>query len=184
MADGLNRVMLFGNLGADPELRVTPSGQAILKLRMATTESYLDKSNTRQERTEWHSITIWGKRGEALGKILTKGDRVFIEGSLRTSSYEKNGEKRYSTEINASNIILAGRGKGAGAGDEMGGGGGGFERRPSSGGSGGSGGSSGGGGGNRDQGRPAPSAPPAASADDFGDYSGGGGGGGDDEIPF
>ena len=178
MAEGLNKVMLLGNLGADPELKMTQGGQSVLKLRLATTETYLDKNQTRQERTEWHSVTLWGKRGEALAKFLTKGERIFVEGSLRTSSYEKNGEKRYSTEINASNIILAGRGKGAGAGDEMGGGGGGFERRPS-----GSGGG-GGGGGNRDQGRPAPSAPPAASADDFGDYSGGGGGGGDDEIPF
>ena len=180
MAEGLNKVMLLGNLGADPELKMTQGGQSVLKLRLATTETYLDKNQTRQERTEWHSVTLWGKRGEALAKFLTKGERIFVEGSLRTSSYEKNGEKRYSTEINASNIILAGRGKGAGAGDEMGGGGGGFERRPSSGNSGGGSG----GGGNRDQGRPAPSAPPAASADDFGDYSGGGGGGGDDEIPF
>ena len=178
MAEGFNKVMLLGNLGADPELKMTQGGQSVLKLRLATTETYLDKNQTRQERTEWHSVTLWGKRGEALAKFLTKGERIFVEGSLRTSSYEKNGEKRYSTEINASNVILAGRGKGAGAGDDMGGGGGGggggFERRPQGG---------GGGGGNREQGRPAPSAPPAAAADDFGDYSGGGGGG-DDEIPF
>jgi single-strand DNA-binding protein len=178
MAEGLNKVMLLGNLGADPELKMTQGGQSVLKLRLATTETYLDKNQTRQERTEWHSVTMWGKRGEALAKFLTKGERIFVEGSLRTSSYEKNGEKRYSTEINASNIILAGRGKGAGAGDEMGGGGGGgYERRPQGGGGGG------GGGGNRDQGRQQQSAPPAAAADDFGDYSGGGGGG-DDEIPF
>jgi len=179
MAEGLNKVMLLGNLGADPELKMTQGGQSVLKLRLATTETYLDKNQTRQEKTEWHSVTMWGKRGEALAKFLTKGERIFVEGSLRTSSYEKNGEKRYSTEINATNIILAGRGKGAGAGDEMGGGGGGgYERRPqaSQGG--------GGGGGGRDQGRPQQqSAPPAAAADDFGDYSGGGGGG-DDEIPF
>ncbi len=175
MAEGLNKVMLLGNLGADPELKMTQGGQSVLKLRLATTETYLDKNQTRQERTEWHSVTLWGKRGEALAKFLTKGERIFVEGSLRTSSYEKNGEKRYSTEINASNVILAGRGKGAGAGDDVGGGGGGYERRPQGG---------GGGGGNREQGRPAPSAPPAAAADDFGDYSGGGGGGGDDEIPF
>ena len=177
MAEGLNKVMLLGNLGADPELKMTQGGQAVLKLRLATTETYLDKNQTRQERTEWHSVTMWGKRGEALSKFLQKGERIFVEGSLRTSSYEKNGEKRYSTEINATNIILAGRGKGQGAGDFEGGGGGGgggYDRRPSGGGGGG-----GGGGGNRDQGRQ-PSAPPAP-ADDFGDYSGGGG---DDEIPF
>lgn len=159
MAEGLNKVMLLGNLGADPELKVTQGGQAVLKLRLATTESYLDRNNTRQERTEWHSVTLWGKRGEALAKFLTKGERIFVEGSLRTSSYEKDGEKRYRTEIVARNIILAGRGKGGGA--EMGEGGG-FERRAPS----------------RDSGR-APSAPAPAPADDFGDYPGG-----DDEIPF
>jgi len=176
MAEGLNKVMLLGNLGADPELKMTQGGQAVLKLRLATTESYLDRNNTRQERTEWHSVTLWGKRGEALAKFLTKGERIFVEGSLRTSSYEKDGEKRYRTEINANNIILAGRGKGAGAGDEMsmgGGGGGGGGRRYDN-------GPRGGGGGDRDQGRSAPpqSAPPQ---DDF-DYQGGGPS--DDEIPF
>lgn len=111
MAEGLNKVMLLGNLGADPELKVTGGGQSILKLRIATSESFLDKQNVRQERTEWHQVTMWGKRGEALAKFLTKGERIFVEGSLRTSSYEKDGEKRYRTEIVASNIILAGRGK-------------------------------------------------------------------------
>lgn len=160
MAEGLNKVMLLGNLGADPELKMTQGGQAVLKLRLATTESYLDRNNARQERTEWHSITVWGKRGEALSKILSKGSSIFVEGSLRTSSYEKDGEKRYRTEINANNIILAGRGKAAGGGDDTG-----FERRPPP----------------RESGRPqsnAPAAPPPA--DDFADYAGGG----DDEIPF
>lgn len=100
--------MLLGNLGADPDLRTTDGGQAILKLRLATSESYLDRNNERQERTEWHSVTVWGKRGEGLAKILSKGSRIFVEGALRTSSYEKNGEKRYSTEIHAINVILAG----------------------------------------------------------------------------
>jgi single-strand DNA-binding protein len=108
MADGLNQATLFGNLGADPELRVTPSGTSVLKLRMATTESYLDRNNARQERTEWHSITVWGKRGDALAKILAKGDKILIQGRIRTSSYEKNGEKRYRTEIHAEHIFLAG----------------------------------------------------------------------------
>ena len=127
MAEGLNRVMLLGNLGADPELRVTPGGQAVLKLRLATNESYLDKNNVRQERTEWHRVTVWGRRAEALGKFLQKGDSLFVEGRLQTSSYEKNGEKRYSTDIVATNIILSGgrgRGEGAGAPREGGGGGG------------------------------------------------------------
>lgn len=173
MAEGLNKVMLLGNLGADPELKMTQGGQSVLKLRLATTETYLDKNQTRQEKTEWHSVTLWGKRGEALAKFLTKGERIFVEGSLRTSSYEKNGEKRYSTEINATNVILAGSGRGRGQGaEEGGGGGGGFEQRraPSR--------DQGGGGQQRPQ-----SAAPAAPSDDFGDYSGGGGGG-DDEIPF
>lgn len=161
MAEGLNKVLLLGNLGADPELRVTPGGQSILKLRLATTETYLDKSNTRQERTEWHSITVWGKRGEALSKILNKGSSIFVEGSIRTSSYEKDGEKRYRTDIVANNIILAG-GRGRSGGDDSfdrparGGGGGGGGGRPQGGG--------GGGGGGDDY-----------AADDFG---------GDDEIPF
>ena len=108
MSEGLNRVMLLGNLGADPELRMTNGGQAVLKLRLATSETYLDKNKVRQEKTEWHSITVWGKRGEALAKILSKGSRIFVEGSISTSSYEdKNGEKRYRTEIKAANIILS-----------------------------------------------------------------------------
>ncbi len=170
MAEGLNRVMLLGNLGADPELRVTPGGQAVLKLRIATNESYLDRSNVRQERTEWHRVTVWGKRAEALGKILTKGDSLFIEGRIQTSSYEKNGEKRYSTEVVANNIILSGRGRGdgAGAGAREGGGGG---RAPAS--------------------REGAREPAGGEApyDDFGDGGGGGGspaGGsaGEDDIPF
>ena len=174
MAEGLNKVMLLGNLGADPELKVTQGGQAVLKLRLATTESYLDRNNTRQERTEWHRVTLWGKRAEALAKFLTKGERIFVEGRISTSSYEKDGEKRYSTEVVANNIILAGRGKGGDRefSDTGGGGGGGFERR--------SGGGGGGGGGGRDNGRQ-PSAPPA---DDFGGGADYGGGGADDEIPF
>ncbi|MFO0679843.1 MAG: single-stranded DNA-binding protein [Polyangiaceae bacterium] len=176
MAEGLNKVMLLGNLGADPELRVTQGGQAILKLRLATTESYLDKSNTRQERTEWHSITVWGKRGEALSKILAKGSNIFVEGSLRTSSYEKDGEKRYRTEIVANNILLTGgRGRSEGARDDAGGGG-------SWGGGGGGGGQRG--GGSRPPARETPA--DAGGYDDFGGGGAGGGGfeGGEDEIPF
>src|SRR5688572_27592730 len=125
MADGLNRVMLLGNLGADPELRMTSGGQAVLKLRLATTENYIDKNRQRQERTEWHNVVIWGKRAEALSKILTKGSRIFVEGGLRTSSYDdRDGNKKYRTEIVSSNILLqGGRGGGAGGGGgERGGG--------------------------------------------------------------
>jgi single-strand DNA-binding protein len=117
MAEGLNRVMLLGNLGQDPELRMTSGGQAVLKLRLATSETYLDRNKVRQERTEWHSVVIWGKRAEALSKFLTKGSRIFVEGGIRTSSYEdKEGQKRYRTEVVASNIILSGSGGGGGGG--------------------------------------------------------------------
>lgn len=126
--DGLNRVMLLGNLGADPELRFTQSGQAVLNMRLATTETYLNKDKERVERTDWHNVVVWGKRGEALAKFLTKGSSVFIEGSLRTSSYDdKEGNKRYKTEINANNIILTGRGKGGGGESVEHDGGGGYE---------------------------------------------------------
>lgn len=109
MADGLNKVLLLGNLGADPELRFTQGGQGVLNMRIATTESYLDKDKVRQERTEWHNIVVWGKRGEALAKILTKGSSVFVEGRLATSSYDdREGVKRYKTEVVATNIIISG----------------------------------------------------------------------------
>lgn len=117
MAEGLNKVMLLGNLGADPELRVTPGGQAVLKLRVATTENFLDRNRERQERTEWHNVVIWGKRAEGLAKILSKGTRLFIEGGIRTSSYDdRDGNKRYRTEIMAQNVILSGGGGGGAAG--------------------------------------------------------------------
>lgn len=109
MSDGLNRSMLLGNLGADPDLRYTQGGQAVCNLRLATTESYKDKSGEMQERTDWHNVVVWGKRGEALGKLLKKGERIFVEGGLRTSSYEdKNGEKRFKTEVHATSVILMG----------------------------------------------------------------------------
>jgi single-strand DNA-binding protein len=165
MAEGLNRVMLLGNLGADPELRVTPGGQAVLKLRLATNESYLDRNNVRQERTEWHRVTVWGRRAEALGKILQKGDALFIEGRLQTSSYEKNGEKRYSTEVVANNIVLPGRGRGEGAGAAAREGGGGSPRREAR-----AGGAAG--------------AAEEAPFDDFSQGGGSSGGAGEDDIPF
>ena len=112
MADGLNKVMLLGNLGADPELRSTSGGNAVLKMRIATTESYLDAHRERKERTEWHNVVVWGKRAESLSRLLSKGSRIFVEGSLRTTSYEKEGQRHYKTDVNAMRIILCG-GKGA-----------------------------------------------------------------------
>jgi single-strand DNA-binding protein len=110
MSDGLNRVILLGNLGADPELRHTPSGSAVLHLRLATNESYFDKTkDERQERTEWHNVVVWGTRAEALAKVLNKGSSLLVEGGLRTSSYEKDGVKRWRTEVHAREICFAGR---------------------------------------------------------------------------
>ena len=180
MAEGLNRVMLLGNLGADPELKMTGGGQAVLKLRLATSETYLDRNKVRQERTEWHSVVVWGKRAEALGKFLTKGSRLFIEGGLRTSSYDdKDGNKRYRTEIVASNIILSGSagggGRGGGGGGGGGGRGGGDYGDDFGGPSGGGGGAPAGGGG----GAPAGGGGGGGGGYDDHDY-----GGGDDDIPF
>lgn len=117
MSEGLNSVMLFGNIGAEPELRQT-SGGAVLKLRLATTETYVDRDKERKKRTDWHSVIMFGKRAEALGNMLRKGERIFVEGSLRTSSYEKDGAKVWKTEVVASNIIFGGTGGGGGGGGE------------------------------------------------------------------
>lgn len=106
---GLNKCILMGNLGADPELRMTGGGQAVLKVRLACSEQYLDKQKVRQERTEWIQCVIWGARGEGLGKILKKGDRILVEGRLRTESWEdKDGNKRYRTEVVATEVLLQG----------------------------------------------------------------------------
>lgn len=107
---GVNKAILIGNLGADPELKETKDGQPVLRLRVATTERYRDKDGETQERTEWHSVTVWGKRGEALHKILAKGRSIYVEGRIQTRSWEKDGDKRYSTEINAVDIQLLGGG--------------------------------------------------------------------------
>ena len=121
MSEGLNRVILLGNLTADPELRYTQGGQAVLHLRLATNESYLDKDKVRRERTDFHSVVVWGKRGEALGKILGKGSTILVEGSLRTSSYDdRDGNKRYKTEVIANNVILGGGNRGRGAPEDGG----------------------------------------------------------------
>lgn len=100
----MNRVLLFGRLGTDPELKEVGSGTSLCKFRMATTER-VKKGDKFEEETEWHSITIWGKRGAGLAKHLNKGDRVLVEGRMHTSSYEdREGVKRYATEVIASNV--------------------------------------------------------------------------------
>lgn len=110
MADGLNQVTLLGNLGADPELRMTNSGQAVLSMRLATSRGYLDRNNTRQERTEWHSVSVWGKRAEALARFLSKGARLAVVGELRYSEYNDRttGEKKWRTDIVARDVVLCG----------------------------------------------------------------------------
>ena len=112
MSEGLNHVVLFGNLGAEPELRSTAGGTSVLKLRMATTERFKDAAGEWKDHTEWHRVTVWGKRAEALAQLLTKGSTICVEGALRTSSYEKNGVTTYSTEIKATNVLLTGSGSG------------------------------------------------------------------------
>jgi single-strand DNA-binding protein len=107
--EGLNMVTLFGNLGADPELLQT-SGGPLLRMRLATTEVYFDKEKNKQERTEWHSVKTFGTRAEGLSKVLSKGSRIFVKGRLETSSYERDGVKRYRTDIIATDVLLGGGG--------------------------------------------------------------------------
>jgi single-strand DNA-binding protein len=109
MSEGLNRVILLGHIGADPDLRYTASGAPVLNLRLATNETYVDRSREVQVRTDWHQVVIWGARAEGLAKVLAKGACILVEGSLRTSSYEKDGSKRYKTEVHAREICLASR---------------------------------------------------------------------------
>jgi single-strand DNA-binding protein len=106
MTNGLNRVTLFGNLGNDPELRTTSEGLKILTFRLATNEVFFDKDRNKQERTEWHTVVMFGNRAEPLARYLTKGARVLVEGRLQTSSYEKDGVKRNKTEVIASDVCF------------------------------------------------------------------------------
>jgi single-strand DNA-binding protein len=149
MARGINKVILVGNLGADPEVRYTGGGTAIASLRIATSEQWTDKqSGQKQERTEWHRVKLFGRLAEIAGEYLKKGRQVYIEGSLRTDKYtDKDGVERFSTDIIAAEMQMLGGGEGGAGG---GGGGGNFQR------------SQGGGGGQRQGG---------------GNYGGGGGGG-------
>lgn len=111
--NGMNKVILLGSLGAPPELRVTQSGTPVLSMRLATNERFLDKNKEWKERVEWHSVVCFGARAEGLAKVLTKGSSMCIEGSLHTSSYEKDGVKRYKVEVIAKDVMLVG-GKGGG----------------------------------------------------------------------
>jgi single-strand DNA-binding protein len=118
MARGINKVILIGNLGADPETRAMPSGTTVANLRVATSESWRDKqTGEQQERTEWHRVALFGRLAEVAGEYLRKGSQVYIEGSLRTRKWQdKQGNERYSTEIIGSDLqMLGGRGAGGGA---------------------------------------------------------------------
>ncbi|HEX4388481.1 MAG TPA: single-stranded DNA-binding protein [Steroidobacteraceae bacterium] len=161
MARGINKVILIGNLGADPETRAMPSGTTVANLRVATSESWRDKqTGEQQERTEWHRVALFGRLAEVASEYLRKGSQVYIEGSLRTRKWQdKQGNERYSTEIVGNEMqMLGGRGGGAGAGAP---------------------------GGSGTRGAEAP-----AFAEESGGGAGGGGGGGsrseefDDDIPF
>ena len=121
MSRGVNKVILVGNLGADPETRSMPSGMTVTNIRIATSESWKDKtSGAQQEKTEWHSIALFGRLGEVAAEYLRKGSQVFIEGKLRTRKWQdKQGNDRYSTEIIADNMqMLGSRGGGAAAAGE------------------------------------------------------------------
>ena len=173
----VNKAIVMGNLGADPELRYTQGGAAVCNLRVATNERWRDKDGAQQERTEWHSIVVFGKQAENCEKYLKKGRSVFVEGRIQTRDWDdKDGNKRYTTEIVATTVQFLNSGGGDGGYDDGGGysGGGGGGGGYSGGGGGGGGRSSGGGGGG---GR--------------GNSGGNSGGGGnydqsfdDDDIPF
>ncbi len=106
MASGVNKVILIGNLGADPEVRTTPGGQSVANLRVATTEHWSDKDGNRQERTEWHSVTVWGRSAEHCGQYLSKGRQVYVEGRLQSREYEKDGVTRRVWDVVASNVTF------------------------------------------------------------------------------
>ena len=200
----VNKVILIGNLGQDPELRSTQGGQSVASLRVATAEKFKDRDGNQQERTEWHSVVVWGRQAEIVQQYCKKGKQLYIEGRLQTRKWQdKEGKDRYSTEIVADTVRFLGGGAGAGGGGgaDDGGGGGGYSG--GGGGGGGGGGYSGGGGGQRGGGAPARGggggyggggAPRGNYGGGGGSGGGGGGGGGggfddapppaDDDIPF
>ena len=165
MARGINKVIVVGNLGGDPETRYMPSGSAVTNMTVATNESWKDKQTGEQkERTEWHKVAMFGRLAEIAAEYLRKGSQVYIEGKLRTRKWQgQDGQDRYTTEIIADEMqMLGGRG-GAGGGGSFGGGGGGGQQGGGQQGGGQQGGGQQGGG----------SAPPQPGPDDF-----------DDDIPF
>ncbi|NKB70257.1 MAG: single-stranded DNA-binding protein [Candidatus Latescibacteria bacterium] len=113
---GVNKVILVGNMGSDPEVKYTPSGVPVVNFSLATSESWTDKSGERQERTEWHRLVLWRKLAEIAGQYLKKGSKIYVEGKLQTRSWDDpNGQKRYTTEVVVNDMqMLDSRGEGAG----------------------------------------------------------------------
>ena len=168
MARGVNKVILVGNLGNDPDVKYTQGGMAITTLSLATTSVRKDRDGNNQEKTEWHRVKLFGKLGEIAGEYLKKGRQVYIEGRIEYGSYEKDGVKQYTTDIIADEMQMLGGGDGQRGGE--GGGGGGYQRR---------GGGGGGYGGDRPQRQPAQRREPAqAKPANFDDVPF------DDDIPF
>jgi single-strand DNA-binding protein len=148
----VNKVILLGNLGKDPEVKYTPSGTPVAKFSLATNERFKDKDGNWQDRTEWHNITAWARTAEIAGEYLKKGSKVYIEGSLRTHSWDdkQTNQKKYMTEIIVNDLVLlGGRGEGGGEGS------GGYSRGAAASGS--------GGGNNFDQRTPEPETAPAST---------------------
>lgn len=116
----VNKVILIGRLGQDPEVRYTPSGAAVSNFSVATNENWVDKSGQKQERTEWHRVVVWGKQAELCKQYITKGRQVYVEGKLQTRQWQdQSGQTKYTTEIQAQTIRFLGAGAGAGTGDRV-----------------------------------------------------------------
>lgn len=114
---GINKVIIIGRLGADPEVKTITGGSTVARLSIATSENWTDREGQKQERTEWHRVVVWGKLAELCGKYLSKGRQAYIEGRLQTRSWEdQQGQKRYATEIVANTVQFLGGGAGASAG--------------------------------------------------------------------
>jgi single-strand DNA-binding protein len=149
MAGSVNKVILIGNLGADPEVRTTPSGQQVATLSLATSRNYKDREGNRREETEWHRVVVWNQLAELAQRYLAKGRKVYIEGRLQTRSWDdqQSGQKKYTTEIIADQMTFLDSGQSGGQGAQPGGGGGGGYGGGGGGGYGGNAPSGGGGGG-------------------------------------
>ena len=116
---GINKVILLGNLGKDPELKYTPQGTPVAKFSLATSDRFKDNDGNWHDRTEWHNITAWGRTAEIAGEYLKKGRQVYIEGALRTHSWDdkQTGQKKYMTEVVVNDLVLLGGGRSEGGGD-------------------------------------------------------------------